>query len=289
MSEARAPSQPDDEAVRRARRGAAVFLVTVGIVAALFAMLRVGFGGPRHPILDFSCMVVLVWTPALAAAFARVRLHEGFRDPSLALGATLKPRFLIVAIFFPLAVLLIAYGVAWSAHLAPIGMPDRAGLVEAAPALVRKLVFGLPLWLFLALGEELGWRGYLLPRLISGRVPFPLLVGGLIWSGWHLPALLWWHYPSGPSRTISAFGIVVTLTAFAFVLGRLRLDSGSVWPAALAHAIWNAALFDGLEPMTRASTYWTREGGMLVALATAAGAWWVFRGMRERAPRAFAP
>lgn len=284
MSEATVPPQTDEEAVQRARRGAAVFLITVGIVAAAFAMLRLSLGGAAHPITDFALMVLLVWTPGLAAAYARVRMHEGVRDVSLALGRTLEPRFLTLAIAFPLAVLSVAYGIAWAAHLAPIVTPER----HAALTLAGRAIWGLPLWLFLALGEELGWRGFLLPRLIASHVPFPVLVGGLIWSAWHLPALLWWHYPSGPSKALSALGLVVTLTAFAFVLARLRLDSGSVWPAALAHAVWNAGLFDGFEPMTRVATHWTREGGVLVALVTAVGAWWITRAMQAPARTAVA-
>ena len=51
-----------------------------------------------------------------------------------------------------------------------------------------------------AFGEEYGWRGYLLPRLMPlGEIKASLIVG-VIWSLWHLPALaggnpLWRQYP----------------------------------------------------------------------------------------------
>lgn len=44
---------------------------------------------------------------------------------------------------------------------------------------------------FYGFGEEIGWRGYLLPNLLDTHRPLPALLRvGFIWAAWHLPLLL---------------------------------------------------------------------------------------------------
>lgn len=92
-----------------------------------------------------------------------------------------------------------------------------------------------------ALGEELGWRGWLLPKLMPlGPLP-ALLITGVIWGGWHAPLiLLGYNYAAAPGwlGVTAMIGMCVLVGA---VFGWLRLRSGSVWPAALAHGAFNAA------------------------------------------------
>ncbi|MFG1695877.1 CPBP family intramembrane glutamic endopeptidase [Nonomuraea sp. NPDC049309] len=91
-----------------------------------------------------------------------------------------------------------------------------------------------------ALGEEWGWRGWLLPRLIAGNgVVMGLVYSGLIWGLWHAPlTLLGYNYPRLGSWAALAFIGFCTLAGV--VIGWLRLRSGSVWPAVVAHASLNA-------------------------------------------------
>jgi uncharacterized protein len=92
-----------------------------------------------------------------------------------------------------------------------------------------------------ALGEELGWRGWLLPRLMPlGTVP-ALLISGVIWGVWHAPlVLLGYNYPGVPGwlGVLAMCGMCVVVGG---IFGWLRIASGSVWPAALAHGTFNAA------------------------------------------------
>lgn len=92
-----------------------------------------------------------------------------------------------------------------------------------------------------ALGEELGWRGWLLPRLLPLGTVSALLVSGVIWGLWHAPLiLLGYNYPEAPGWLGLVCTVVMCILVGA-VFGWLRLRSGSVWPAALAHAAFNAA------------------------------------------------
>jgi membrane protease YdiL (CAAX protease family) len=92
-----------------------------------------------------------------------------------------------------------------------------------------------------ALGEELGWRGWLLPKLMPlGAVP-ALLISGVIWGLWHAPlGLLGYNYPGVPGW-LGLTMMVGVSTLFGAIFGWLRLRSESVWPAALAHGSLNAA------------------------------------------------
>lgn len=93
---------------------------------------------------------------------------------------------------------------------------------------------------FVALGEEIGWRGYLLPALLPlGRVP-AVLVTGVIWAGWHLPLILLGYEYTGVPRPLA----LIVFTAFCLtsgaVLAWFRLRSGSALPGAVAHGTINA-------------------------------------------------
>ncbi|WP_062436923.1 CPBP family intramembrane glutamic endopeptidase [Herbidospora daliensis] len=106
---------------------------------------------------------------------------------------------------------------------------------------VAALPFAALINLIPALGEELGWRGWLLPKLMPlGTLP-ALLISGVIWGLWHAPLiLLGYNYPDAPGW-LGLTAMVVMCILVGAVFGWLRLRSGSVWPAALAHAAFNGA------------------------------------------------
>jgi len=92
---------------------------------------------------------------------------------------------------------------------------------------------------FFALGEELGWRGYLLPKLLPlGQGP-ALLLSGAIWGVWHAPVIVMGHnYPGHP--VLGPFLMIGFCLLMGVILGWLWLASGSVWAPALAHGTLNA-------------------------------------------------
>ena len=84
----------------------------------------------------------------------------------------------------------------------------------------------------LALGEAVGWRGYMLTRLVDARLPRPVLLSGLIWATWHLPLVLSGQYAAGPYTVLSGvlFILVVNLSvgrnAFQSLLFSVALAVG---------------------------------------------------------------
>ncbi|WP_440065288.1 lysostaphin resistance A-like protein [Streptosporangium sp. OZ121] len=91
-----------------------------------------------------------------------------------------------------------------------------------------------------AFGEEWGWRGWLLPRLMPLGTWRALLVSGVIWGLWHFPLTLrGYNYPELGAWAAPMF--IVFCVAFGALLGWLRLYSGSVWPAVVGHGSLNAS------------------------------------------------
>ncbi|WP_181063385.1 CPBP family intramembrane glutamic endopeptidase [Nocardia nova] len=94
----------------------------------------------------------------------------------------------------------------------------------------------------LTLGEEIGWRGWLLPHVISRfGTPVALIATGVIWALWHAPLTLL-GYGFTDIGAWSALAYIPFCVTFGAVLGWLRLRSGSIWPAAVGHAAWNAGV-----------------------------------------------
>jgi len=149
--------------------------------------------------------------------------------------------------------------------LPPLMAAASLAIVDGGFATLRRFdawaaLTGIPAAYLLALpfgplGEELGWRGFALPRLLPrfGPVKASLLLGG-IWTLWHLPMMLWSPGASLPSfmtLSLSSVGIyAVQITAVTVMMTILFLETrGSVLLAICAHLAFNtgeAVLFGGL-------------------------------------------
>ena len=109
------------------------------------------------------------------------------------------------------------------------------------------------------LGEELGWRGYALPRLLGPFGPLgATLIIGVMWTFWHVPMMLWMPGASIPDfMGLTTFSVAVYLghiTAMSAVMTIIYLRTGgSVLMAVLAHLAFNTArsvVFAGLPPFS---------------------------------------
>src|SRR5262245_12029074 len=279
--------EDDPTVVRRARRGLAVyFAVLVPASATLeFLVLRTKEPIQTHPGLIF----LLMWCPAAASLVARLALREGFGDVSFRFGGREGGRALMIAWLYPLAVGFLAYGTAWGTRAAAFAPPalEKLGLGSAPPAarfvalLALSMTVGTVLSIISAAGEEIGWRGYMLTRLIDARVPMPVLASGLIWGAWHLPLILSGQYASSEKPLLSAALFLVDIVAFAYLSAWLRLRSGSVWPAVLIHASWNVIIQGVFDASTKGGTFWIGESGIVT---TAANVLLVFLLVRGRWP-----
>jgi membrane protease YdiL (CAAX protease family) len=226
-----------------------------------------------------SWVWALMWTPAAASVVARLVVREGFGDVSFRLGSCRGSKAIGLALIFPIVVGLIAYGIAWTTGLVefgprPIALAARYIPGATSPAVVFLINLAVAATIVTmysartAAGEEIGWRGYMLTRLVDAGVPKPILTSGLIWGLWHVPLILGGVYLVGPPRLLAALLWMVTATAFSFVFARVRLDTGSIWPAITLHSAWNAIIQAAFDPASHGARaeLWIGESGILVAL-----------------------
>lgn len=119
-------------------------------------------------------------------------------------------------------------------------LPDSAipGIVAVQLAMMPVVVL---LNCVATFGEEIGWRGWLLPNLLPlGTVP-ALVLSGAVWGLWHAPVILL-GYNYQRTDLVGVLLMVGWCTLLGIVFGWLRLRSASVWPAVVAHAAVNASV-----------------------------------------------
>lgn len=222
----------------------------------------------------------ILFPPAIASIITRLILKEGFRDVSFSFRGHNLHKVYLIAYIFPMAVALIAYGFTWILGFAEF---DFSTIQSSSHIpLPGNPVLGFVLWILLSwtivaaifmifvAGEEIGWRGYMLTRLIDSGVPNPLLIHGLIWSAYHIPLILAGAYSaaSGPSVVLSVIMFTIIATSFSYLLAWLRLESGIIWPSFVAHATSNALTQNAFNPVTQGSNsmLWIGESGIVSAI-----------------------
>jgi uncharacterized protein len=260
MAEAAALSPPDLR--RAARRGLAIYFSLVVVISGSLQAYYI-FINPELLGTLFG-LLALMWSPAVASVIARLILGEGFSDVSFRFGGLRTLPWYALGLGVPLAVGILAYGGAWLTGL--VGFEGGAGafLVGLVSAATWSTIYGC---IFTA-GEEIGWRGYMLTRLIDAGVPRPVLASGLIWGLWHIPLILAGIYAAGPYPALSAVLLMVAVVSVAYIFARMRLETGSIWPVIFAHGAWNAIIQQAFDPVAKGPVagLWTGESGILTAV-----------------------
>ncbi len=257
--------------VDAARRGLAVYL---GLLIALSAPATVYILVARNPLGIWA----LMWAPGVASLLTRLIRREGLRDISLRLGGARGRRGLGLAVLYPVVIGFTAYGLAWVSGVVEF-VPDPE-VFPAGSNPIAMVALLLVTGLLTALGEELGWRGYMLLRLIDAGVPRPILVSGLIWAAWHLPVIIGGAYLSeSGSLPVIVVLFVIQITVGSYLWAWLRLNTGSVWPAVVLHASWNIVIQDVLETHTSGAGWlWLDEQGLFMLAANIVGVLVICRG-----------
>ena len=105
--------------------------------------------------------------------------------------------------------------------------------------LVQALILGPIINVFVTMGEELGWRGFLLPRMLPMGEWKALIWGGVIWGVWHAPVILQGHnYPDHP--VLGVLLMTIFCVFLSIIIGWMYLRTRSPWSAAIAHGSLNA-------------------------------------------------
>ena len=226
-----------------------------------------------------------MWSPALGRWVAQRTVDRNFTS-TLPLRFT-GPRLPVWPLIVPLAVYGAAYAAAWTAgfaHWSPGGGRWTTGTQIALNLLVNLVGLGV-FGTFTALGEELGWRGYLQPRLDTAGVRNSVAVVGLAWAAFHTPLIVGAGYVnSGGLLTSIGLSLALDLPlAFLFAYGSYR--SASLWPAVFFHSFHNT-ISQWLFPKFFAggeNEFWLGEGGLFplsgyVVVAVMVYVWMRLRG-----------
>jgi membrane protease YdiL (CAAX protease family) len=260
----------------RARKSIGIFLVLTFALSSVFYLLIIRTG-KFQPLY----LLGLMWCPGCAALLTCWIT----RRKVSALGWRWIPRYQLIGYLVPLGYCLVAYGSVWIFGWGRF--PDATFVHETARAfgwerlppgvVVALSVLMLGTLGFLrstvsALGEEIGWRGFLVPELAKTTTfTKTALVSGVIWAVWHYPLIL---FSADKLGTPPGYGLVcftVMVVGISFVFTWLRLKSGSLWTGTFLHASHNLFVQQVFTPLT-ADTGHTRYfvdefGAALAAVA----------------------
>ena len=162
-------------------------------------------------------------------------------------------------------------------------MPNgTSGSAQAlVAAIARQMTFGFAMSVLSAFGEELGWRGFLVPEM-SKIMGFgkTALWSGLIWALYHYPIILFSGYRSNAPLWYATLMFTITVLEISFLFAWLRLKSGSLWTGVILHASHNLIIqnvFDAVTTDRGATAYFTGEFGVVLFLAYGAMAVWCWK------------
>ncbi len=224
------------------------------------------------------------WQPIVATWFVR-RWIDLPTEVDLGLRPS-RPRYTAIgcggAVLLASSAALLAY----VAILLGLGGPRPIGPVLEAPAaasaldaltLAGSLVGTVVLVWLQAFAEEIGWRGYFLPRVIERFGQWRgLVLHGVVWGVWYAPVLFFATYgslePTGSAARSLSF--LITCVLLGMVLGWLRLAANSLAPAVLANTTLTLVaglpyVIHGADPGLRSAAF--GPAGWLVLLVAVAG------------------
>lgn len=264
------------------RRRVPVFLLLVALFSGLVDLLLLRIGQRRAG--QGYYVLLLMWTPALAALATAKLCRLRVSDFGWAWGQT---RYPLLAWALPLGYSLLAYLFIWISgwgHFYDPAFVDRIvrdfhwqslprGLSIMLYALFTGTLGVIRGGLAGALGEEIGWRGFLVPAL-SRRLGFVgvSLVSAVVWILFHGPVLVLGDYNNGTPWWFGLTCFSVLCVGASFLLAWLRLRSGSLWTGVIFHASHNSfvqAVFTPLTQSNEHTPYAIDEFGFALPVAVA--------------------
>lgn len=234
-----------------------LFLVIVFTISWLLVAIIPLSGNKYTSQISLVILSILMLIPALSSILTRIITKEGFKNMYL------KPRFkknikYYLIAYFMTNVFIILGAVAFfiifpktldlnlttfSESLKNNGITIDAKTIFIAQ-LAQGILIGPIINIIFTLGEELGWRGYLLQKLSKEySVQKSIIISGIIWGIWHAPVIAMGHnYGTGyiGAPWLGIFAMIVFCIVLGSYLSYLVIKTQSVIPCAIAHSAINA-------------------------------------------------
>jgi len=275
---------------QEAKKRIAIFLSFTIVFSAIFHI----FIAQTGELLAGGGLYVigLMWSPGAAALLTQLITKGNVRGLGWRWG---KTRYQLLSIGLPLVLIAVTYGIVW---LTGLGSFPNAAFVdeiraevgfdvsEGAAILIYigiSTLVGLVTTTFTALGEEIGWRGLLVPELNNvTNFTKTSLISGIVWAVWHYPGMLFADYHSEAPLWYALICFTLMAVSFSVIMAWIRLKSGSLWTATFLHASHNVfvqGIFTPLTADTGPTEYFIDEFGIGLALIYTATAFlfWKFR------------
>ncbi len=215
------------------------------LIAFALSLLLIVFRKPMETSARVSFIITQLFSfsPAIACLITRAVTKEGFGDMKLHFNFRGNFRWYLLAFAVPLlcfsasALLPVIIG-GYGSRLSGFTADNVLSVIFILMGQSAVVSAGL-------LGEELGWRGYMNRKLepLVGTLG-TCLIGGIIWGLWHFPIDISNYLGGYGSFSFSmklAFGRLVLLTCFGVFLMWLTKKTDSIFPAVVAHFMFNAS------------------------------------------------
>lgn len=250
------------------RRTITIFLALMLGLSAITWVPQIA-AGKMHPLWILGTM----WSPGIAAIVTKLVVQGSLR------GMGWRPRtaaLLALAYVLPLLYALPVYAPAWLSGLGTFDEGQWIVNVGLSPwtGLALIVTAGLASSLISATGEEIGWRGLLVPELMKlTSFRNAALVSGAVWAAWHMPLLLFAGYRGqGTPLAYSLACFAAMVLGLSVIMAWLTVTSRSLWPAVMLHAAHNLFVqnvFDLATVEDDRTNYVTGEFGVGLAVTVA--------------------
>jgi len=214
-----------------------------------------------------------MWSPCIAAILTKLFYREGLKDFRWQPG---KFKYLALGLGIPFLYALVIYVVVWV-----------TGLGNFSPQPFSKIALfatvGLIMACFFALGEEIGWRGFLIPELIKTTSYTKAVVfTGSVWAVWHFPAIIYADYNAPTPLVFQLVSFTIMVIGLNSISAWLCLKSKSIWPAVIwhgGHNLFNQQIFLMMTIDTGITYYFVDDFGLgiLVTSITLGIIFWIKR------------
>ncbi len=226
-------------------------------------------------LVAYAMGVFGMFAPSVAHLLTRLFTKEGFQNTYLGLNMKGNIRYYVASIFVKLLEVSVLMLLIWGIFMKGLTLSEAFPMENMQMKIgtfLLQLTVSIILF-FPSFGEEWGWRGYMMPKLLQiMNKPAAIVVGGIIWGLWHAPLTVSGHNFGTEYKFYPWLGILL-MCIFCILMNALLTllteRTKSIYPASFCHMINNNLSFavmlsifgsqtalDKLENVTNITAFW---------------------------------